>query len=86
MFTPYEDIEHRHHTRFDELATLCKKILKKLDLIEYTKFTNQIAARNLDFDEKEKQRIKLELEAQKLEEARIEKEKAEHKERRKKEL
>ena len=53
IFTHFEDIEHRHHTRFDELASLCRKILKKLDAELYKIFTKQIDCKNQDFELKE---------------------------------
>ena len=58
-FGDFEEIEPRHHVRFQELAELCQKILRKLDLGSgaYKAFYDRINALNEEFEMAEKQRV-----------------------------
>ena len=87
-FGLFEDIEARHHVRFQELAELCQKILRKLDLGSgaYKAFYERIDALNEEFEMAEKQRIMHEAEVKKAKEEQEQREREDKMARRKQEL
>lgn len=68
VFDNFEDIEPRHHVRFQELSELCDKLLRKLDFGEgtYKIFKDKIKSKNEQFEIAEKQRIKFENEMRRI--------------------
>lgn len=88
VFDDFEEIKPCDHIRFHELATLCDKILRKLDLGEgaYDSFKKKINAINQEFYLAEKQRIQFESEMRRIKAEKEAREKEELKNKRKQEL